>query len=118
MCPLVSAKRALSCCWQIAWPKHFIQGDGDSAPATPPNEETASGDDNADIDNNNDNDKAAQKTSQTQETTTTTPTTSTAANDATNPFSFDVKVDVMAVGLFLVSLTTRLIFLDQPKNVV
>ena len=94
----------------------FIQGDGDSAPDTPPNEETTSADDNDNIDNDIDVKNAAQKTSQTQTTTTTS--TSAVANDATNPFSFDVKVDIMAVGLFLMSLTTRLVFLDQPKNVV
>jgi hypothetical protein len=35
-----------------------------------------------------------------------------------NPFAIEFKVDLMAFVLFLVSFATRMIYLDQPKNVV
>ena len=35
-----------------------------------------------------------------------------------NPFLVNLKVDVMAVTLFIVGLATRLYRIDQPKNVV
>ena len=73
-----------------------FQGDGDSAPDTPPNEE----DDEPEV--------------ATKPEVVTKPEVATPSN----PFDVEVKVDLMAVALLLVSFATRMIYLDQPKNVV
>merc|ERR1719500_1600611 len=65
-------------------------GDGESLPDTPPNETTAAASDPA----------------------------VKIANKASHPFSLDIKVDGMAVGLLILGLFTRLLRLDTPKNVV
>ncbi len=70
-------------------------GDGESLPDTPPNE------------------RAATSSSKSKEKVSSTP-----SSKALNPFTFDVSVDVMAVMLFALGLATRLVGLDQPRNVV
>ena len=77
----------------------ILQGDGDSAPDTPPNEESDAPE------------KIPPKNVAGPKMTSQLP----APN---NPFAVEVKVDMMAVGLFLISFATRMIYLDQPKNVV
>ncbi len=67
----------------------FLQGDGDSAPATPPNGEAPR-----------------------------EPGARERRGRSRHPFAVEVTVDVMAWGLFLVSLCTRTANLDQPRHVV
>jgi len=90
---------------------HFSsQGDGDSAPDTPPNEESTSNDDDVDTDD-------AKKVTETNDGVKSNVVTS-ANVETSNPFSVEVRVDLMAFGLFLISFASRMVWLDQPKNVV
>merc|ERR1719249_167909 len=66
-------------------------GDGESLPDTPPNEAAAAAH----------QDPAVK-----------------IANKASHPFSLEIKVDGMAVGLLILGLFTRLLRLETPKHVV
>jgi len=68
------------------------QGDGESVPATPPAE--------------------------LREEDAVKATRSAASKESNNPFVFHLSVDVMAVVLFALSLASRMIWLDSPRNVV
>ena len=91
-----------------------FQGDGDSAPDTPPNEESTS----------NIDDDVVKKASMTHREkpaandVTSSVVKSTNDVETTSPFSVEVKIDLMAFALFLVSFASRMVWLDQPKNVV
>merc|ERR1712223_2131161 len=74
--------------------------DGESLPDTPPNERVLD----------------EEKSSKMKNYAITTPAIND--NKTVHPFSLDIKVDGMAVGLFVTSLITRLYRLDQPKHVV
>ena len=93
-----------------------FQGDGDSAPDTPPNEESTSN-----IDDDVDVVKKASMTHREKPAAndvTSSVVKSTNEVETTSPFSVEVKIDLMAFALFLVSFASRMVWLDQPKNVV
>lgn len=93
-----------------------FQGDGDSAPDTPPNEESTSN-----IDDDVDVVKKASMTHREKPAAndvTSSVVKSTNDVETTSPFSVEVKIDLMAFALFLVSFASRMVWLDQPKNVV
>ena len=74
----------------------IFQGDGESLPETPPNEESFS---------------ASNKDSKTTQE-------SSVSHESVNPFFINIQLDIVAVMLLVVGTFTRMFRLESPNNVV
>ena len=98
-----------------------FQGDGESLPETPPNE-------------NRDGDStpptptekslpvksASEETSakSIQDVSSSIDATSSSIDATSSPLVVQIRVDLLAMGLMLAGIASRMVFLDQPRNVV
>ena len=74
----------------------IFQGDGESLPETPPNEESISA--------SNKDSKTTQENS--------------VSHESVNPFFINIQLDIVAVMLLVVGTFTRMFRLESPNNVV
>ncbi|TRY64235.1 hypothetical protein TCAL_03556, partial [Tigriopus californicus] len=86
-------------------------GDGDSVPSTPPKE-------NGDVSGDEATETIITKESCSKKKTRSGETKRSEPKKPHHPFVISVQMDFMVGFLFLISLITRLVFLDLPRNVV